>query len=121
MLYLVDIFTFSIRVFIQYKVCSRTRQTEISKIRNLTFSEDLFKEKKKRHKITKLPSILYSESKENDIKRYATGTLEVRFWSNLKKLHERVGKQSGNSGFWKHQCQNSEGIPSRFANAYGML
>lgn len=45
----------------------------------------------------------------------------MRFWSNLKKLHERAGKQSGNSGCWKHQCQNSEGIPSRFANAYGML
>lgn len=64
----------------------------MSKIRKLTCCTDLLGEKKKVHKIKKLPSIVYSESKENAIKRCATGTVGMRLWSSLKKLHGRGGE-----------------------------
>lgn len=71
----------------------------MSKIRYLTCSKDLLGEKKKWHKITKLLNILYSESKDNDIKRCATGILRMRFWNSLKKTHGRGGEQSGRNRY----------------------
>lgn len=54
------------------------------------------------HKITKVTSIVYSETKERDAKRCATGTQGMRFWSSLKKLH---GK-----GRELHQCLEGIGV-----------
>lgn len=75
----------------------------MSKIRSLTCSKDLLDNRKKYIKEQRIyfiyiyacvyiPRIIYSESKENDMKRYASGTPGMIFWSRLKKLHGRRGK-----------------------------
>lgn len=62
------------------------------KIRKLICCIDLLGEKKKVYKIKKLFSIVYSEFKENVIKRCVIGIVGMRLWSSLKKFYGRGGE-----------------------------
>ena len=55
---LVHTFTITKWVFIQNKVCSTTGHTKMLQMKNLTYSKDLWGEKKEGKKITKLPTVV---------------------------------------------------------------